>query len=122
MRPVLVTGNDAILKLLDAVADADADAAKRSARIAALEAEREAVRPAVRWFAEQMESALRRNDHKSGWRGDSHDALLARLYEECLELGQACKDQSPTIIAEAADVANFAMMIADNARREALND
>lgn len=80
------------------------------------------VRPAVRWFAEQMEAKLRENDHKGGWIG--HDGLLTRLREETDELYDAIVRHEAGVIApnthpdqvtrEAADVANFAMMIADN--------
>lgn len=44
------------------------------------------VRPAVAWFAQQMEAALRRNDHKGGW-GNCHDDFLwQRLGSEREEL------------------------------------
>jgi len=83
------------------------------------------LRPAVQWFAEQMEAALRRNDHKTGWAGCDQDYLLDGLDQEVKELDRACERFDPKtakriatndeIIGEAADVANFAMMIADNA-------
>jgi hypothetical protein len=71
----------------------------------------------VAWFAEQMEAALRRNDHKGGWSGADMGYLRDRLREECVELEMAL-DAAPFEKAtrEAADVANFAMMIADNLR------
>ena len=90
------------------------------------------LRPAVRWFAEQMELQLRANDHKgrNGWKDSTERWLLHRLEEETLELRDAlrfaCNDcghiasnkapQPAEIIKEAADVANFAMFIADNAK------
>ena len=74
------------------------------------------VRPVVKWFAEQMEAALKRNDHKSGWLNDDWDELYDRILDETKELYRECgkfsKDEEK-IIMEAADVANFAMMIAD---------
>jgi hypothetical protein len=75
-------------------------------------AEREDVvlRPVVQWFAEQMELQLRANDHKGGWAGDSTESLLDRLDEEVAELRECSSKRE---IEEAADVANFAMMIAD---------
>ena len=75
----------------------------------------------VQWFAAHMEKKLRENDHKPGWFRDSHFALLRRLREEVEELAEAtmAQDSSDQIVKEAADVANFAMMIADNARRNA---
>ena len=70
------------------------------------------LRPEVLAFASVMESKLRANDHKAHWRECSLDYLLTRLEQEALELREAinCGDG---VIGEAADVANFAMMIAD---------
>lgn len=75
-------------------------------------------RPVVQWFAKQMEQALRKNDHKGGWdKCDPYD-LLERLREESDELHEAIGPSGRmfpglAVIAEAADVANYAMMIAD---------
>ena len=78
------------------------------------------LRPEVQWFAEQMELALEANDHKGGWGNDSSSALLTRLREETEELKTTLNKGhrlSPShAVKEAADVANFAMMIADNAK------
>ena len=75
------------------------------------------VRPEVRAFADAMEERLAANDHKPGWIGDSPHALLARLREEATELQVVLNSSATpgreTILREAADVANFAMMIAD---------
>lgn len=84
------------------------------------------VRPLVLWFAEQMESALRRNDHKGGWH-DCHPLDLAnRVADEQDELSCALQIEDEyeasvppdpaRVIAEAADVANVAMMVADHFR------
>ncbi len=77
---------------------------------------RQGCRPVVKWFSEQMEAALKRNDHKSGWLNDDWDELHDRILDETKELYRECgkfsKDEEK-IIREAADVANFAMMIAD---------
>lgn len=72
-------------------------------------------------FAEQMENKLAENRHKgdaAGWRGMTIDQLQARLFEEAHELIVAIQTgQSPdAVIREAADVGNFAMMIADAAK------
>ncbi len=75
-----------------------------------------AVRPSVKWFAEQMEAALKRNDHKGGWLNDTWDELHDRLLEEAKELRDECNSfpaDKEAIVKEATDVANFAMMIAD---------
>lgn len=76
----------------------------------------QSLRPEVRWFAEQMEAALKRNDHKGGWKECGAIYLLSRLRQETNELeGVVYFNKSEKeIISEAADVANFAMMIANN--------
>ena len=86
---------------------------------------REYVRPEVARFAMLMENELRANDHKSHWRTMTLHALEARLLEEVDELSDARRwKESPrpgpmagsyarALGAECADVANFAMMIAD---------
>ena len=77
----------------------------------------EQLRPEVAWFAEQMEMALRRNDHKGGWQDDSVKSLTCRVQDETFELFEAVNaGDVQAIVREAADVANFAMMVADNAQ------
>lgn len=75
------------------------------------------MRPEVLAFAEAMESQLKANDHKPGWKDDAAGPLLLRIREEVRELEQAVYGSTeadrPLILAEAADVANFAMMVAD---------
>lgn len=73
------------------------------------------LRPEVQWFAEQMELTLRRNDHKGGWKDCDIDWLMERLEEEAKELFYSLQtpNSKESIISEATDVANFAMMIAD---------
>jgi len=86
-------------------------------------------RPSVKWFTGQMERVLRTKDHRLGWDHSPNSYLFRRLMEEVeelrIELGLKCKNcgykpkkniDSKKIIKEATDVANFAMMIADNAR------
>jgi NTP pyrophosphatase (non-canonical NTP hydrolase) len=89
------------------------------------------LRPAVLWFGQQMEAALRRHDDRPGWADADAEWLLSRLRQETYELevallhhhamsNQASEQvnnrMSNRIISEAADVANFCMMLADNAR------
>lgn len=79
------------------------------------------LRPVVQWFAEQMELALRRNDFKGGWDGDSPEELAERIAEDLEELTVALnRRRSPhgweRVRLEATDVANMAMMVADHAR------
>jgi NTP pyrophosphatase (non-canonical NTP hydrolase) len=75
------------------------------------------VRPAVRAFAEAMERKLAANDHKGGWSGCNSAWLLMRLREETEELAEALHAHyvgTPAdVLAEAADVANYALMISD---------
>ena len=85
-------------------------------------------REPVRWFAEQMEQKLREYDASRGKRGWVDDIgpggpeemlefLFERLRDEIDEVDRAMGDASTkNIIRECADVANFAMMIADIAR------
>ena len=76
-------------------------------------------RNSVNWFAGQMELKLRDNDHKGGWGKCEHNWLLDRLKQEVEELEKTLDqvDNQENVIKEAADVANFALMIADLAGR-----
>ena len=74
-------------------------------------------------FAETMESRLRRHDDSRGdsWKDSGADWLFDRLKEEVAELklavaGNYCDETLQARINEAADVANFAMFIAENAK------
>lgn len=73
--------------------------------------------PTVLWFASQMEAKLKKNRHKGdqeGWRDCGVSYLMERLHGEFEELTRALSStDKEDIIAECADVANFAMMIAD---------
>lgn len=85
--------------------------------------------PYVLAFALRMERKLDENRHKGnreGWIKDDPIALFRRLRDEAAELGAAltvercgcravgeCTHPDPKVGDEAADVANFAMMIAD---------
>jgi len=121
------------LLALEAVAEAARHVCKRSTdpnfkcldeAIARLDstpapATRSGIRPEVLAFAHLMETKLRENDHKGGWQNDGVSTLLRRLREETDEVLAAIRDTSskldPSRVGrEAADVANFAMMIADN--------
>lgn len=74
-------------------------------------------------FAEAMEAILRKNDDKGGWDRCDMGYLLARLKEETAELEEALRKgvnlstpMNRKIRKEACDVANFCMMIFDNAQ------
>jgi hypothetical protein len=79
-------------------------------------------------FAFVMERKLKENDHKGGWEDSDTDWLIKRIADERNELKRAydkylnSDELHPNIdaliqriIDEAADVANFAMMVADKA-------
>jgi NTP pyrophosphatase (non-canonical NTP hydrolase) len=86
------------------------------------------VRQVVRWFAEEMEKKLQENDHKVHWSDCDMDYLMSRTEQELDELLKAIVDlkfgigTSEDVIKEAADVANFVMMIADNSRENSSTD
>lgn len=81
------------------------------------------LRPEVAAFAQLMEAKLRENDHKGDWEHEHPDDLMNRVHDEVEELQVAihlwgCSLGTGTLPAakvvgkEAADVANFALMIA----------
>jgi hypothetical protein len=72
-----------------------------------------ALRPQVLAFAVAMEERLRANDRKGGWSSCTDTYLKNRTYEELREWYAAWKTGQPTLH-EAADVANFLMMMADS--------
>lgn len=80
---------------------------------------REDLRPEVLAFAHLMERQLRANDHKPGWKGHAPHDLAVRMFQEATEATWAIADwkdgtgDTQSVGTEAADVANFAMMIAD---------
>jgi hypothetical protein len=88
-----------------------------------------ALRGQLMEFAVAMELKLRENDWKSGWEKDKLKSLMMRLHEEVseLECAVSCLDfvesdlyreiTIRSILAEACDVANLAMMIFDNTKR-----
>lgn len=77
-------------------------------------------RKEVLWLAERMEKKLAANDHKGGWRGKDITSLFYSLTTEVNELFDAIRNNKPSneIVDECADVANFAMMIADEVREQ----
>ena len=84
--------------------------------------ERMELREAVRKFAERMEEKLAKNTHKGnrdGWLDETISWLASRLVLEVGELMVAIQECPQNEIArECADVANFAMMIADHCRED----
>jgi NTP pyrophosphatase (non-canonical NTP hydrolase) len=80
------------------------------------------IRPEVAKFAQAMEDELKANDHKGGWDKDTVAALLDRAQDELFELREAValRFSDETILSEAADTANFVMMVAENYRKQGL--
>lgn len=85
------------------------------------------MRKEVKWFADEMEKILKKNDHKGGWEQEDLDYLFTCLKEEVKELRKKLpKDwlqwlydsiENPKeIIKECVDIADFAMMIACNVK------
>jgi len=70
---------------------------------------------AVGRFADRMREKLRENEHKPHWADCSPTWLLDRLFDEANELRDELRDSQDAgaVARECADVANFAMMIAD---------
>ena len=83
------------------------------------------LRDSVESFAWEMERKLAMNDHREGWDDEEFSFFLRRIRQEVTELKKAFnqlldyRDGAPSVIArhafteECADIANFAMMIAD---------
>lgn len=74
------------------------------------------VDPRLEWFVGQMRAklSLDRNQEKDDWRGADLEDIFAFLMKEVTELHKAIlTDSGHKIAEEAADVANFAMMLAD---------
>jgi len=88
---------------------------KKYTEIARQTYQKEMIERTVNWFAEQMKSALNKHLDRPGWKKEGVFWLLGRLNEEIAELFKAIefKETKVKVIKECADVANFAMMIAD---------
>jgi NTP pyrophosphatase (non-canonical NTP hydrolase) len=72
---------------------------------------------AVDVFSADMKRKLAANVHKKHWSEVSSSYLFRRMLEEMFELHEAMEiGTAGNVIDEAADVANFCMMIADCAR------
>jgi hypothetical protein len=80
----------------------------------------ESVRPEVEAFSLEMEHVLCLNDRKGGWQDSALSYLLLRMREQLCVLSRAISSESPALVVrrEAADVANFAMMLWDNVRTQ----
>ncbi len=71
-------------------------------------------------FSGIMELKLGLNDHKGGWENVGLEDLMEKLKGEVNELADAMeREPDMNILFEAADVANYAMMIAWNVMKQA---
>ena len=76
----------------------------------------EYLRPALVKFSRHMEDRLRAHDDRPGWSNEPFDYLYGRMLFKSDELPWG-KDKS-LAIKNAVDIANYAMMIADNLSAE----
>ncbi len=74
------------------------------------------IRPDVLWFAQLMEDRLRANDYKPGWKNRTPAFLINKLLGKVGELNNEILIGSGDPFKEAANVANYAMMVADVTR------
>ena len=90
------------------------------------------MRAVIKWFGMRMENKLKENDHKGGWMNCNFKSLFKRMRIESDEILEAYyfqrmqrdwgnwkidEDSAQELIDECADVANYAMMIADNCKK-----
>jgi hypothetical protein len=74
-------------------------------------------RKSVMEFAHDMEKQLKVNDHKGSWNREHHEFLLNEIYKNLskLQVALSKEDKSKDVITiRCANIANFAMMVADN--------
>jgi hypothetical protein len=82
------------------------------------------LRDCLKEFAADMEVQLSANEWRGGWNAESLANMLARLDEQRRQLKLAVKRlsqgkvQPGEVVRRAADVANYAMIVADLARKE----
>lgn len=72
------------------------------------------LRPEVQKFAEEMEKQLRANEHKGGWEDCDSGFLMSELEKNFNALWRLQPSDKAGILRRATNIANFAMMIADN--------
>ena len=71
----------------------------------------------LEWFHRAQLAKLLENAAKGTWKNESIEDLIKRMEEEVIELKEAVQSGAYTeIVRECADVANFAMFIADRVR------
>lgn len=89
---------------------------------AIVENEMQEYEPEIKQLVDAMRYKLRKNAHKGRWEDLDVPGALKRLREEVDELEEALsRDSQIEIILEAADVANFALMIVNIAAKKVAN-
>lgn len=74
------------------------------------------LRPEVQRFAEAMEKQLRANEYKTSWKICRQGYLLGEMVRNYKEFESALRrENGEAILRRAVNVANFAMMLVDNA-------
>lgn len=77
----------------------------------------------LKQFIDAMRYKLKKNEHKGKWEDLNLSTAISRLKDELLELEEAISRGSEIeIILEAADVANFAMMVANISMKNAAKE
>lgn len=80
-------------------------------------------KPQIQRFFDAMIFKLNKNSHKGAWEGIGFDHARKRLNDEVEELDAAMSDGNVIeVILEAADVANFALILADITIRDAAKE
>ena len=69
------------------------------------------------WFVDEMEARLKANSYRGGWGTENPAHLINRLFFQVGQLEDAVRAGEKDIIRRAADVANFAMMVADRTKQ-----
>ena len=72
------------------------------------------IRSEVQRFAKEMEKQLQANEHKGGWEDCDSGFLMSELEKNFNALWRLQPSDKAGILRRATNIANFAMMIADN--------
>jgi len=93
---------------------------KKDKELLRLQSQEQIIENSVNWFSDQMKDELLEHLDRPGWKREPVAYFLRRLGEEVAELCDAIEFNQPKEIVtkESADVANFAMMIADVYRQK----
>lgn len=93
--------------------------AEMKALMMSMEPDKQDLRPEVKWFAGEMETILKQNDYKGGWKGETTKSLINNMFTNTMRLYQVSDGADFSLrIRLAVNIANYAMMIADKVRAE----